>query len=492
MTESRFVQGVHIRQYVFSSLNPWRIDTVVPASAWKKFRTALTNAPKILDQRVLWNVNSTAAGGGVAEMLSSLLPYCRGAGLDVRWMVILGEAPFFEVTKRLHNFLHGNPGDGKEMGSNEKKIYEETLRRSTEEFMPLVQQGDIVFLHDPQTAGMIPKLKKRGAVIIWRNHIGTDFSNDYVEKGWEFLKPYLVQADAFVFTRKNFVPPFLQDAKTEIITPSIDPFSPKNQEMSEETSHAILNHVGLIKTLIPQEVKKRIFFRHDGSPERVDRWCDVLRVGPPPDTSVPLFVQISRWDRLKDPIGVMKGFSQYVAPHTEAHLVLAGPAVQFVADDPEGNTVLAEVETTWRHLPIETRSRIALVCIPMRDLEENAAIVNALQRQATVVIQKSIQEGFGLTVTEAMWKGPVVVASSVGGIQDQIKHEESGYLLKDPTDLEEFGKTLLNTLDNKGKHEAIGEKARKTVIDRFLFNRQLEQYFSLISELLNSSSESQM
>src|SRR5262249_18485853 len=158
------------------------------------------------------------------------------------------------------------------------------------------------------------------------------------------------------------------------------------------------------------------------------RRCDMRSTNPPPDFETPLVVQVSRWDRLKDPLGVLHGFAEHVAARLDADLILAGPTVHAVADDPEGHQVLDEVEQAWRNLPRVQRSRVHLACLPMADVEENAAIVNALQRHAAVVVQKSLQEGFGLTVTEAMWKGLPIIASAVGGVLEQIEDGRSGLL----------------------------------------------------------------
>ena len=198
--------------------------------------------------------------------------------------------------------------------------------------------------------------------------------------------------------------------------------------------------------------------------------CEVLSTGPPPSVGDPLVVQVSRWDRLKDHMGVMLGFAEHVV-HPDAHLILAGPNVTSVTDDPEGAEVLEEAAAAWRGLPHVRRSRIHLACLPMADIEENAAIVNALQRHATVVVQKSIAEGFGLTVAEAMWKARPVVASAVGGIQDQIEDGVTGLLLEDPADLEGFGKLVTRLLEDPAFATELGSHAREEVRAHFLANR---------------------
>jgi trehalose synthase len=220
----------------------------------------------------------------------------------------------------------------------------------------------------------------------------------------------------------------------------------------------------------------------DGSKGDIEHEADVLEEKPlqPDDRYV---LQVSRWDRLKDPHGVIQGFAEHVAPHTDAHLVYAGPAVDDVADDPEGAEVLEQARELWKSLPDEAREKIHLATLPMDDLDENAAIVNALQRKATVVVQKSLAEGFGLTVAEAMWKGRPVVASRIGGIQDQIEDGKSGVLLDDPEDLEAYGKALVDLLNDPDRAAGMGEAARESVKDRFLGTESLLHYLELIEPL---------
>jgi trehalose synthase len=197
-----------------------------------------------------------------------------------------------------------------------------------------------------------------------------------------------------------------------------------------------------------------------------------------------MVLQVSRWDRLKDPLGVIAGFAEYVAPNSDAHLVYAGPSVAAVADDPEGAQVLREAQEAWRALPSDVRAHVHLATLPMEDDEENAAIVNALQRHASVVVQKSIAEGFGLTVAEAMWKGRPVVASRIGGIQDQIVDCVSGVLVDDPADLAGYGDAVSELLADPGRAERIGREAQRRVRDDFLGARSLIQYFDVVSKLL--------
>jgi trehalose synthase len=196
-----------------------------------------------------------------------------------------------------------------------------------------------------------------------------------------------------------------------------------------------------------------------------------------------LITQVSRWDRLKDPIGVLRGFVEHL-PDMDAHLLLAGPSVAAVADDPEGAEVLAEVDAYRRELDPAVRRRVHMAALPMDDIQENAAIVNAIQRRSDVVVQKSLAEGFGLTVAEAMWKSRPVVATRAGGIQDQIVDGRSGVLLDDPHDLATMGAALRRLLGDPAYARRLGEAARRRVEEHFLGTRSLIQYEQLLADLL--------
>jgi trehalose synthase len=457
-----------------------RFDSVLDDERMAAVREGAAHAREVLGGRTIWHVNSTARGGGVAEMLIALLPYAHGAGVDARWAVIKGDKAFFKVTKRIHNLLHGSEGDGGPLGDEEREAYEAALEPNAEELAPEIRPDDIVVLHDPQTAGLVPAIKETGAGVIWRCHVGLDEPNDCARRAWQFLLPYVKQADAYVFSRDAFVWEDLDRSRGTIIAPSIDVFAPKNQEIDADHVMAILAHAGIVED--PAKGEPPEYLRMDGSKGAIEHQAELLEEQPL--TLEDRYVlQVSRWDRLKDPIGVIKGFAEYVAPHTDAHLVYAGPAVDDVSDDPEGAEVLEEARELWRSLPREQREKIHLASLPMDDLDENAAIVNALQRHATIVVQKSLAEGFGLTVAEAMWKGRPVIASRIGGIQDQIDDGRCGVLLDDPKDLEAYGRAVLDLLNDPDRAAAMGEKARERVKDRFLGTESLLQYLQLIEPL---------
>jgi trehalose synthase len=460
-----------------------RYAPIVGEKALELARQIGVRIRKRIEGRVIWNINSTAHGGGVVELLRALLPYARGMDIDARWLVIEGTPEFFRVTKRLHNALHGDRGDGSALDDEARSIYERVLHENMKEILALVRPGDIVLLHDPQTAGLAPELIRAGAVVIWRCHIGADEITEEANRGWDFLAPYLRDIPALIFSRPQYVPACCNHERSVIIPPSIDPFSPKNQEMDEDTVRAILVHTGLVEA--PIGPGQPVFHREDGSPGRVDRQADIVRLGRPADWQKPLIVQVSRWDSLKDPIGVMEGFALLLdeTAANQAELLLAGPNVRAIPDDPEGASVLDTVIEKWRQLPHAHRRRIHLACLPMADDEENAAIVNALQRHAAIVVQKSLREGFGLTVTEAMWKARPIVASAVGGIQEQIEDGVQGLLLNDPRDLIGFGHLLHRLLSNQSLAEELGRNAAEKARRGFLGVRQLIQHAELLERM---------
>ena len=436
-------------------------------------------AAQILEGRVVWHVNSTARGGGVAELLQSLLAYARGAGVDVRWLTIRGDSDFFRLTKRIHNNLHGAEGDGGDLGRAERDLYEHALLEAAADLTKLIQADDLVYLHDPQTAGLAPHIKARDLRVVWRCHVGLDTPTDLARRAWRFLAPHLEDVDAYVFSRKAFVWEGLDEDRLWVVPPSIDAFSPKNQDLEFAEWDAILARLGLVV----DGGAPPVFHRHDGSQARVDRQAELDQDGPVPH-GAPLLTQVSRWDRLKDPVGVLRGFAEHLR-HPEAHLLLAGPSVAGVSDDPEGAEVLAEVLAAREALEPGVRARVHLASLPMEDVEENAAMVNAIQRRSDIVIQKSLAEGFGLTVAEAMWKARPVVASRIGGIQDQIVDGESGLLIDDPTDPAQMAAACDSLLEDPGRASAIGAAARERVRSEFLGSRHLVQYMELIERMLN-------
>ena len=461
--------------------SPERFRAVLAPHQLERLERAIDEGRRLLDGQVVWNVNSTSKGGGVVELLRPLVGYGRGAGVDTRWVVIEGTPEFFAVTKRIHNRLHGAEGDGGALDEEARRVYESVLAENLAGFPGEVRPRDIVIVHDPQPAGLIDALKERGAAVIWRCHVGIETPNDLAREAWAFLRPYVHDADVYVFSRESFAWEGLDHDRLVVIHPTIDAFAPKNVDIDRDAVRAILAVTGLVPD--GGEHGPVTFERQDGTAGRVERRARLVEDAPL-TADTPVVLQVSRWDALKDPIGVIRGFAEHVPADTGAHLVYAAPDVESVADDPEGARVLREAIELREMLPEAARRRIHYASLPMEDLDENAMMVNALQRHARVVVQKSLAEGFGLTVAEAMWKARPVVASRIGGIQEQIVDGDSGVLLDDPRDLAAYGAAVTALLDDEQRAGRMGARARERVRDRFLNARALIDYGNVIRSVL--------
>jgi trehalose synthase len=433
-----------------------QLQSVIGDARMRALANAAGELKDRLSGRTVWQVNSTASGGGVAELLRSLLSYLPDLGADSPWLVIKGDPRFFEITKRLHNRIHGHPAGG-ELDEQDAAHYEAVCQANAQEIDSHIRPGDVLVLHDPQTAGMIRHLAARDVTIVWRCHIGSPEPSAVAEAAWDFLRPHIMGANALVFTRPQYRPDFIPHGKTWVIRPSIDPFAAKNVELDRAAVEAILVEAGV--------------FGGDGSAQIV------AEERPTPQTRA--VVQISRWDRLKDMRGVMLAFADHVP---DGYLILAGPQTAGVSDDPEGAEVYAECAATWTRLPAPVRRRVMLASLPMEDFERNARIVNALQRYATVVTQKSLAEGFGLTVAEALWKSRPVVGSAVGGIVDQIA-PGSGVLV-DPHDPLAFGQAVRGLLENPDMATEMGQTAHRQVYENFLPDVHLMHWIELLASLV--------
>lgn len=420
-------------------------------------------------------------------MLHTLLGYAVSAGVSNRWLVIEADPAFFRTTKRIHNWLHGMPGDQDVLTAQERAQYGAVAEDSARILTALVRPGDLVVLHDPQTAGLAPVLRRHDVPVVWRCHVGRDRPNEYSDLAWDFLGSYLDEVDAFVFSRRVYAPSWAAENRLHVIPPSIDPFSVKNVDIPAGQVAPLLARVGMLSGDAP--AGSFAFRRRDQSVGEVrpHAWADGPIVdGTPPPPDCPLVVQVSRWDRLKDMAGVMRGFAALIedGKAADAHLMLVGPDTSGVADDPESASVLSECRQIWGTLADPTRRRVHLAEVPMDDPDENAVIVNAVQRHARVVVQKSLAEGFGLTVTEAMWKSRAVLASRVGGIQDQIRHDREGLLIEDPADLGEFAGALDRLLHDQGMSRRLGTAAHERVLDEYIGDRHLERYAALFADLI--------
>ncbi|MDD5505864.1 MAG: glycosyltransferase [Candidatus Omnitrophica bacterium] len=369
-----------------------------------------------LKGKLVQHINSTPVGGGVAEILNRMVPLLKELGVDTKWDVIKGGEQFFEVTKRFHNALHGRAG---EISQRDFEIFMETSQQNIEN---VETYGDIVFIHDPQPIALI---KKRSAnKWLWRCHI--DVSNPN-EKVWQFLMDFIIKYDSAVFSAPAFSRKL--PIRQFLIPPSIDPLSDKNKELPPETVDSVLRKY---------DIKK----------------------------NKPIITQVSRFDRLKDPIGVIEAYLQ-VKKYIDCQLILAGGTAE---DDPEGFKVLEEVKEKAKDDP-----DIHILLLPQNDI-----VVNALQRASDVIIQKSLKEGFGLTVSEALWKAKPVVASNVGGIPLQIKHKYSGLLCHSVEGASFAIKQLLSSSEYARK---LGENGREHIKNNFLITRHLRDYMLLFLSL---------
>ena len=443
-------------------------------------------------------VNSTAIGGGVAEMLPSQLRILRAMGMQIEWLVIeTGDTEFFHHTKRIHNAIHG-AGSGT-FSENDRGIHERVNRKNLSKALERIQDGDILVIHDPQPmplAGMIRQHRQVHAV--WRCHIGLEQTNEMTEEVWKYLNPYFEDYDHFVFSLEEYVLPQISD-RTTLIPPSIDPLSHKNRTLQMHKSVSIMVQAGILEPRGPQLYEN---YRHqvrrvmpDGS------FAAVNQLHPFDLIYRPVVTEISRWDRLKGFRELMLAFVHMKEDNIRKNepggiafkridlcrLVLGGPDPQFVADDPEGNEVLQELIGLYRELPKEIQEDIGLFLLPLDNPKENALIVNALQRCSRIVVQNSIQEGFGLTATEAMWKQTPVLVSGAAGLRFQVADGQTGMVNEDPTDIPALAATLEHMLNHPKELDKWAFNAQSRVVEHFTLFSQIEAWLQLFCKMIQPS-----
>jgi trehalose synthase len=375
------------------------------------------------------HVNSTRVGGGVAEILTKLVPFMQDLGIDASWEVIHGDEAFFRVTKSFHNGLQGASFP---LSDSIFNTFEAINAENAEELRPILEEADVVFIHDPQPLPLLKLCPNRKGRWIWRCHI--DLSHPY-RPVWKYLSRFVVDYDASIFSLVDFAQPLPHTQY--LIQPSIDPLSEKNMDLTQEDIDEVRKQFGL-------------------------------------DQDRPLMVQVSRFDRFKDPIGVIQAYrlAKEFTPHLQ--LVLAGGGAE---DDPEGAVVLNEV----RAEAAGDRDIHILVLPP-----DANKIINALQRAGDILLQKSVKEGFGLTVTEAMWKGKPVIGGATGGIRLQVINHNTGFLVNTP---EGAALRIRYLLHHHGKLEEMGRKAKEFVRQNFLITRNLRQYLTLMLAVRMGDSE---
>lgn len=377
----------------------------------------------------LVHVNSTRVGGGVAEILHKMVPLMQELGIKTSWETISGEPEFYQCTKSFHNALQGKHID---IPENLLKIYEETNIRAAEMLKEKLQNADFVIIHDPQPAAMIKYFPIRKGKWVWRCHI--DLSKPF-RQVWKYLRNFISPYDASIFSLSAFAQPLPHPIY--LIPPSIDPLHKKNIDLNK------------------QEIKE-IYSRFDIDPDR------------------PMLLQVSRFDRFKDPIGVIHAYKLAQKFLPSIQLVLTGGEA---TDDPEGEAVLNEVRIAASEDP-----DIKVLLLP----GDAHRTINALQRASDIVIQKSIKEGFGLTVTEAMWKQKPVIGGDTGGIRIQVINHHTGFLVNSP---EGAALRIRYLIHNNDKREEMGQKAKEFVRENFLITRHLREYLTLIYALLNEKKD---
>lgn len=376
---------------------------------------------KKLEGKTILNVNSTAVGGGVAEILTRMIPLQKQLGVNSRWDVIKGDERFFVITKKMHNALHGAHVD---IPDEDFGYFLEVNRANASD---LDLSHDFILVHDPQPVALIEKRKEIGRNWLWRCHI--DFSTPD-PRTWKFLKNYIDWYDAAVFSAPSFARELA--IKQILISPSIDPLSDKNKELPEETIRSVLQGFGI-------------------------------------DLARPIVTQISRFDYLKDPIGVIQAYKM-VKRYIDVQLVLAGGGA---TDDPEGPKIMEAVQREAE----KDKDIFVLFLPPGSDIE-----INALQRGSTLILQKSLKEGFGLTVSEALWKAKPVIAGAVGGIPLQIAHKYSGILTHTIEGTAYWIKQLVN---EPSYARELGIKGKEHIKNNFLMTRQIKDYLLAFLSLIH-------
>ena len=448
---------------------------------------------KVLRGKRVWMINSVAQGGGVAEMLPRLVATLREVGIDVEWAVLeVNDSDFFPLTKRLHNMLHGV--NGTHLGDGARALIDRVSEENFHSPGCTVRGGDIVVVHDPQPLALGARIKERlGTATVWRCHIGLDRSNEVTEEVWSFLRPWAETYDRTVFSLPSYAPRFLRH-RARVISPSVDPFSHKNRDLSTAKLSGILENAGLVTSRQPPVTEPFA--------EPVERLRSDGTFGPavePEEIGLlarPTILQVSRWDKLKGFDTLLDAFAQLKKDCVSAppsrrcqrkvelcRLILAGPDPGSVGDDPQAQSVLKNLTEQYRALPEDLKRDVAILRLPMRSRKENALIVNALQRCATIVVQNSRQEGFGLTVTEAMWKGCAIIGTHAAGIRAQIRDGIDGRIVGEGTDPKLLARALLEALAANGDRAAWGANARERAGREFLLFAQARRWLSVLEEV---------
>ncbi|SPT53544.1 Trehalose synthase [Actinomyces bovis] len=452
--------------------------------ATRRLRGGARKAHGLLDGRTIWVVTpSASASSGVAETVAPLVGYARGLSLDARWLTLDAPAEFREIAERLHANIHGQDGDGGKLAEKQRDIYEHVLASNADNVIEDVREGDVVILEDPPTAGLARAFKRAGAKVVWRCHLGTDSPTEAAQIAWAFLDRYLEDVDLVIVSRPNYLPAFVEPDQAAVIPPSINPESPKNRVLDLDESWTVARLAGLFAGKPPFDAVPLL--REDG---RTDAFRgleeqELVVVGGKVPEGARTITQVQRWDRLKGGLELVEAFAaQTEQLPANAHLLLVGPKPDPVKE-PAAQAVLDQIIERVSTLPPHATSRIHVMGVSARDREVNATVVNAVQRVSDVVTQRSLVEAFGLTVAEAMWKKLPVVASAVGGIQDQIEDGVTGVLVQ-PSDAAEWGSAVADVLNLPERASELGLAAHEAVRREFLPDRHLLAVLEALEGLL--------
>ncbi len=451
-----------------------------------------------LRDRTVWMINSTEEGGGIAEMLPKVVSLLRDLGVKTEWVVVGSEDDaFFHLTKRIHNLLHG--AGHAELRSEDHSLYASVSREAANLLKGRIGPNDVVVTHDPQALGVGALLKEDlGVPAIWRCHVGLDTTTSRTASAWKFLESWALAYDKTVFTFSDYVPSFLAD-RAAIIAPAIDPLSDKNRELSIRKVAGVLSNAHMdgqaVPVLTPAFESPAMRLQADGTfaPANLPDPIGLLHR--------PIVTQVSRWDRLKGWAPLLRGFERLksrgsgdLAELSErrrrrldlVRLVLAGPDPDAIQDDPEGLEVFEEMRESWLELPVAVQRDVALLVLPMGSRRINALMVNALQRCSSIVAQNSIQEGFGLTVTEAMWKRRPVMGTWAVGIRNQMRDGIDGRLVNDPRNPDEVASILNEMLASPALREEWGENGERRVAEHFLIFTQVLRWLRVLVSVTRS------
>lgn len=450
--------------------------------------------------RTIWMINSTPHGGGVAEMLPSMVSLLRDLCFSTEWAVIESdEEDFFVLTKRIHNLIHGE-GDPN-LTAEHRRLYEAVNAENAAALAPRMKPGDVLIVHDPQPMALAAEIRRQVDVrAVWRCHIGLDAENAATDAAWTFLQPYADAYDHAVFSAPEYVPPFLAH-RASVIFPAIDPLTDKNRGLHVHKLVGVLANAGLARSAEPVLTAP---FAHRAQRLRPDgSWSLADSLGEIGLLSRPIITQISRWDRLKGflPLlqafvrlkrGVADGFGAdagregiHQRRRELVRLVLAGPDPESIQDDPEALETLEEIRSAYMALEPSIQEDVAVLSLPMHSRRENSLMVNALQRASSIVVQNSLREGFGLTITEAMWKAiPVLTNSQACGPRHQVRDHLDGCLVHDPRDSEALASLMDAMLANREGRDAWGLSAQRRVYERFLVLSQLRSWIEVLWEIL--------